>query len=179
MAIRKYKGILPELSQTCWVDRSAQVIGQCQLAEDVSVWPCAVLRGDVNDIKVGPRSNIQDGVVVHATHESARSKGSKTIIGADVTVGHNVVLHGCIIDDECLIGMGSVILDNAHIKKHVLIGANSLVPAGKTLESGFLYLGSPVKQMRPLTDDEKAFFTYSSAHYVKLKNEFMSEESSV
>ncbi|WP_044411684.1 gamma carbonic anhydrase family protein [Thiomicrospira microaerophila] len=176
MAIRKYKGVVPKLAESAWVDQSAQVIGRCELSEDVGIWPCAVLRGDVNDIKIGARSNIQDGAVVHTTHESARSKGSKTIVGADVTVGHNAVLHGCIIEDECLIGMGAVVLDNAHVKKHVLIGANSLVPAGKLLESGYLYVGSPVKQLRALTDQEKAFFKYSAEHYVKLKNDFAAED---
>ncbi|UQB42380.1 gamma carbonic anhydrase family protein [Thiomicrospira microaerophila] len=176
MAIRKYKGILPQMADSAWVDTSAQVIGKCELAEDVGIWPCAVLRGDVNDIKIGARSNIQDGAVVHTTHESERSKGSKTLVGEDVTIGHNAVLHGCIIEDECLIGMGAVILDNAHIKKQVLVGANSLVPPGKVLESGYLYVGSPVKQMRALTDQEKAFFKYSAAHYVKLKNEFAAED---
>lgn len=176
MAIRKYKGILPQMAERAWVDTSAQVIGKCELAEDVGIWPCAVLRGDVNDIKIGARSNIQDGAVVHTTHQSESSKGSKTLVGEDVTIGHNAVLHGCIIEDECLIGMGAVILDNAHIKKHVLVGANSLVPPGKVLESGYLYVGSPVKQMRALTDQEKAFFKYSAAHYVKLKNEFAAED---
>ena len=176
MAIRNYKGLVPSLAQSAWVDHSAQVIGQCELAEDVSIWPCAVLRGDVNAIKIGTRSNIQDGAVVHTTHESARSKGSKTIVGADVTVGHNAVLHGCIVEDECLIGMGAVVLDNAHVQKHVLIGANSLVPAGKVLESGYLYVGSPVKQLRALTEQEKSFFKYSAEHYVKLKNDFAAED---
>lgn len=172
MSIRRYKHFTPEIEKTAWVDSSAVVIGQCQLAEDVGVWPNATLRGDVNAIKIGARSNIQDGTVCHTTHDSPMTKGSQCIVGADVTIGHNVVLHGCVIEDECLIGMGSVVLDNAVVQKHVLVGANSLVPAGKVLESGYLYVGSPVKQLRPLTDDEKAFFKYSAEHYVKLKNDF-------
>ncbi|AEG30823.1 gamma carbonic anhydrase family protein [Thiomicrospira cyclica] len=179
MTLRSYKGIGPELAKSAWVDPSAQVIGPCHLAEDVSIWPCAVLRGDVSAIEIGARSNIQDGAVVHATHVSERTRGSMTRVGCDVTVGHNVVLHGCILEDECLIGMGAIVLDNAVVQKHVLVGANSLVPAGKVLDSGYLYLGSPVKQIRPLTDDEKAFFKYSAAHYVKLKNEFAAESSVV
>lgn len=172
MSIRKYLGIVPQLAASAWVDESAVVIGKCQLGEDVGIWPNATLRGDVNDIIIGNRSNIQDGAVVHTTHASEVSKGSKCIVGQDVTVGHNAVLHGCIIEDECLIGMGAVVLDNAVVQKHVLVGANSLVPPGKVLESGYLYVGSPVKQARPLTDAEKAFFKYSAAHYVKLKNDF-------
>lgn len=174
--LRKYKGIVPQVHDKAWADPSAQVIGDVELAEDVSIWPCAVLRGDVNSIKIGARSNIQDGAVVHTTHESERSKGSKTRVGCDVTVGHNAVLHGCVIEDECLIGMGAVVLDHAVVQKHVLVGANSLVPPGKVLESGYLYVGSPVKKMRALTDEEKAFFKYSAAHYVKLKNDFTAED---
>lgn len=173
MSIRDYKGVVPVMSVSSWVDISAVVIGRCELGEEVSVWPNATLRGDVNDIKVGARSNIQDGCVLHTTHESAHSKGSKCIVGQDVTVGHNVVLHGCVIEDECLIGMGSVVLDNAVVQKHVLVGANSLVPPGKVLESGHLYVGSPVKKARALTDEEIAFFKYSAAHYVALKNDYV------
>lgn len=176
MAIRKYKGILPQLVDSAWVDESAVVIGKCVLEVDASVWPNATLRGDVNDIHIGARSNIQDGAVLHTTHQSDISVGSKCIVGEDVTVGHNVVLHGCILEDECLIGMGSVVLDNAVVQKHVLVAANSLVPPGKVLESGYLYVGSPVKQARPLSEKEIAFFKYSAAHYVKLKNEYQAEE---
>lgn len=178
MTIRTYKGINPQLADTAWVDKSAVVIGKCVLGAEVGIWPNATLRGDVNDIVIGERSNIQDGAVLHTTHESEISKGSKCIVGKDVTVGHNAVLHGCIIEDECLIGMGAVVLDNAIVEKHVLVGANSLVPAGKVLESGHLYVGSPVKKARPLTDEERAFFKYSASHYVKLKNEFQAEEVS-
>lgn len=176
MAIRGYKGIQPQLSDSAWVDVSAVVIGKCELAEDVAIWPNATLRGDVNAIKIGARSNIQDGCVLHTTHDSDFTKGSECIVGKDVTVGHNVVLHGCIIEDECLIGMGSVVLDHAVVQKHVLVGANSLVPAGKVLESGYLYVGSPVRRLRALTNEEKAFFKYSAENYVKLKNEFREED---
>lgn len=176
MTIRNYKGISPEIAQTAWIDESAVVIGDCLLGEEVGIWPNATLRGDVNQIKIGARSNIQDGCVVHTTHEGDFSKGSQCIVGKDVTVGHNAVLHGCIIEDECLIGMGAIVLDNAVVKKHVLIGANSLVPPGKVLESGYLYVGSPVKQARPLTEKEIAFFTYSAEHYVRLKNDYAQAE---
>ncbi|WP_130538309.1 gamma carbonic anhydrase family protein [Thiomicrorhabdus indica] len=172
MSVRMYKSFTPSLQESTWVDESAVVIGRCELAEDVSVWPNATLRGDVNDIQIGARSNIQDGCVLHTTHESDISKGSKCIVGEDVTVGHNVVLHGCVLENECLIGMGAVVLDNAVVQTHVLVGANSLVPAGKVLESGYLYLGSPVKKIRELTQEEKAFFKYSAQHYVKLKNDY-------
>lgn len=175
MTLRSYLSIYPTLDENAWVDESAVVIGKCVLGKDVGIWPNATLRGDVNDIQIGDRSNIQDGAVVHTTHESAVSKGSKCIVGKDVTVGHNAVLHGCIIEDECLIGMGAVVLDNAVVQKHVLVGANSLVPPGKVLESGYLYVGSPAKKARALTDEEKAFFKYSAEHYVKLKNDFQTQ----
>ena len=178
MSLRSYKGVTPLLSHSAWVDESAVVIGKCVLSDDVGIWPNATLRGDVNDIVIGERSNIQDGAVVHTTHESDISKGSKCIVGKDVTVGHNAVLHGCIIEDECLIGMGSVVLDNAVVQRHVLVGANSLVPPGKVLESGYLYVGSPVKQARALTEKEIAFFKYSAEHYVRLKNEYQQEVES-
>ena len=176
MSVRKYKGIAPSIADSAWVDESAVVIGKCVLAENVSVWPNATLRGDVNDIEIGEGSNIQDGAVVHTTHQSDISNGTKCIVGKNVTVGHNAVLHGCIIEDECLIGMGAVVLDNAVVQTHVLVGANSLVPPGKVLESGYLYVGSPVKQARPLTDKEKAFFKYSADHYIKLKNDYQEME---
>lgn len=179
MAVRAYKGILPTINDSAWIDESAVVIGKCVLEANASIWPNATLRGDVNDIYIGEGSNVQDGAVVHTTHESDISTGSKCIVGKHVTVGHNAVLHGCIIEDECLIGMGAVVLDNAVVQKHVLVGANSLVPAGKVLESGYLYVGSPVKQARPLTEQERAFFRYSAEHYVKLKNDYQQPEAAL
>ena len=116
MAIRKYQSFEPQIETSAWVDESAVVIGKCVLGQDVGIWPNATLRGDVNDIVIGDRSNIQDGAVVHTTHESEISKGSKCIVGKDVTVGHNAVLHGCILEDECLVGMGAVVIDNAVVQ---------------------------------------------------------------
>jgi len=176
MNIRQYQGVFPVIKEGAWVDQSAVVIGKCVLKEGVSIWPNVTLRGDVNRIIVGARSNIQDGAVLHTTHDSDLTKGSQCIVGEDVTVGHNVVLHGCTIENECLIGMGAVVLDHAVVQHQVLVGASSLVPSGKILESGYLYLGSPVKKIRPLTDKERAFFRYSAAHYVKLKNEYQAAE---
>ncbi len=176
MTLRTYKGISPQLDASAWVDDSAVVIGQCTLGPDASVWPNATLRGDVNKIQIGARSNIQDGAVVHTTHQSDLTTGTQCLVGEDVTIGHNAILHGCTIEDECLIGMGAVVLDNAVVQRYVLVGANSLVPPGKVLESGFLYVGTPVKQVRPLTEKEIAFFKYSAAHYVRLKNDYRAEE---
>ncbi len=176
--IENYLTHQPQIADSAWVHPSAVVIGKVWLGKDVGVWPCAVLRGDVHDLKIGNRSNVQDGAVIHATHPSHfNESGYPTTVGEDVTIGHNAILHGCTIGDRVLVGMGATVLDGAVVESDVMIGANSLVPMGKTLESGFLYVGSPVKALRPLTDKEKEFLTYSPAHYVGLKNEYQSAES--
>jgi carbonic anhydrase/acetyltransferase-like protein (isoleucine patch superfamily) len=151
----------------------ATVIGEVSLGRDASVWPGAVIRGDVNSIAVGEASNIQDNSVLHVSHRTAADPaGGPLVVGARVTVGHAVILHACTIEDECLIGMGSIILDRAVVQKHVLLGAGSLVPEGKVLESGHLYLGRPARLVRPLTEEEIAYFDYSAEHYVKLAQSY-------
>tara|TARA_R110000868_G_scaffold158036_4_gene385863 strand:+ start:29524 stop:30051 length:528 start_codon:yes stop_codon:yes gene_type:complete len=174
MSIRPYKKIMPTLGEDVYVDEQACVIGDVTLGDDSSVWPCAVVRGDVNTIRIGSRTNIQDNSMLHVTHKNEEfPDGFALTIGDDVTVGHNVVLHACTINNRCLIGMGAVVLDGAVLEEHVMIGANSLVPPGKVLESGYLYLGSPVKQIRPLTEKEIAHFEYSAKHYAKLKDDYL------
>ena len=174
MSIRNFQSHQPQLGKNVFIDETAVIIGQVQLGDDCSVWPLTAIRGDVNHITIGHRTNVQDGTVCHVTSPSKSDpQGNPLIIGNDVTIGHRVVLHGCTIEDECLIGMNSVVLDQAVVKKQVLVGANSLVPPGKVLESGYLYLGSPIKQIRKLTDDEITFFKHSAAHYVKLKNKYL------
>ena len=168
MAIEAFERIMPVIGEGSWVAPQATVIGRCTLGREVSIWPQAVLRGDVNTIEVGDRTNIQDGAVVHVTHESPFTRGAATRIGADVTVGHNATLHGCTIEDECLIGMNAVVLDGAVVQRHVMVGAHALVPPGKVLESGWLYVGAPVRAVRRLTEEEIAFFRYSARHYVEL-----------
>ncbi|ASK28107.1 gamma carbonic anhydrase family protein [Neisseria chenwenguii] len=169
MTVRTFQKHAPQIDESCFIDETAVVIGEIELAADVSVWPLAVLRGDVNFIRIGARSNVQDGSVLHVSHKNAQKPdGSPLIVGEDVTIGHKVMLHGCRIGNRVLVGMSTVILDDAVIEDDVMIGAGSLVPPRKRLESGYLYVGSPVKQVRKLTDEEKAFLTYSSAHYIKL-----------
>ncbi|MBS9777712.1 MAG: gamma carbonic anhydrase family protein [Gammaproteobacteria bacterium] len=164
----------PTLGSNSWVHKSAVVIGKVTLGEDVSIWPCAVMRGDVHSLTIGNRSNVQDGAVIHATHPSAFNKdGYATTVGEDVTIGHNAILHGCTIGNRVLIGMGSTILDGSNIPDDVIIAANSLVPMNKQLESGYLYVGSPVKQIRPLTEKEMNFLPYSAKNYIDLKNNFI------
>ncbi|MNC58686.1 UDP-3-O-[3-hydroxymyristoyl] glucosamine N-acyltransferase [compost metagenome] len=147
------------------------VIGDVELGDDCSVWPLAVIRGDMHSIRIGARTSIQDGSVLHITHAGPFNPGGYPLeIGEDVTVGHKVTLHGCRIGSRVLVGMGTIIMDGVVVEDEVVIGAGTLVPPGKTLESGYLYVGSPAKQARPLSDKERAFFAYSAANYVKLKD---------
>lgn len=169
--IRPFDGITPTVAESCFVDSTAVVIGDVELAENSSVWPCAVIRGDVNSIKIGEGSNIQDFAMLHVTHKRPVDPlGAPLVIGKHVTIGHHVTLHGCTIGDEVLIGIGTIVLDRVVIESQVLVGAGSLVPPNKRLESGYLYLGNPVKKVRALTDEEKAYFKYSAEHYMRLAN---------
>jgi carbonic anhydrase/acetyltransferase-like protein (isoleucine patch superfamily) len=177
-AVRSYLHYSPKLGQRVMIDPSSVVIGNVELADDVSIWPLVAIRGDVNAVKIGPRSNIQDGSVLHVTHKSEHNpEGYPLLIGEDVTVGHKAMLHGCAIGNRVLVGMGSILLDGAVIEDDVMIGAGSLVPQNKRLKSGFLYLGSPVKQIRPLTEAEKEGLKYSANNYVKWKNDYLDQES--
>lgn len=174
--LRSYKGIYPDIDESAYVDESAVLVGDIVISQDASVWPLVAARGDVNHIRIGERSNIQDGSVLHVTHKNTSNPdGFPLIIGNDVTVGHKVMLHGCTIHNRVLIGMASIVLDGAVIEDDVMVGAGSLVPPNKTLESGYLYVGSPVKQARPLKEYELAFLKQSAENYVKNKNEYLSE----
>ena len=169
--IRNFEDHIPQLADSVFVDESAVVTGDVVIGEDSSVWPCCSVRGDIHSIRIGARSNIQDGSILHVTHDSEYAPGgNKLTVGDDVTVGHNVVLHACTVEDLCLIGMGSIVLDGAVVQSGAMVGAGSLVPPNKVLEGGYMWLGSPVKKVRELTDKEKAFLEYSAQHYVKLKN---------
>lgn len=167
--IRRHQQWTPRIAASAWIDPQATVIGQVTIGDDSSIWPQVVIRGDIHRIDIGARTNIQDGSVLHVTHDSQYSPGgSPLVIGNDVTVGHNATLHACTIGDGCLIGMGSIVLDKAMLEPGVMLGAGSLVPPGKRLEGGYLWLGSPVRRARPLDDEEKNYLLYSAAHYVKL-----------
>lgn len=174
--IRSFKNITPSIDGSSYIDEAACVIGDVVIGEDCSVWPMVVIRGDVNSIRIGNRTNIQDGSVLHVTHKGPLSpEGNALHIGSDVTIGHGAVIHACTIGDECLIGMGAVVLDAAVIEKGAMVGAGSVVSPAKVLEGGYLYLGAPARQMRELNQKEKDFLVYSAQHYVKLKNEYLSE----
>ncbi|MGZ8271507.1 MAG: gamma carbonic anhydrase family protein [Methylophilus sp.] len=174
--IQRFQNHLPEIAEDVYVHPTATLIGDVKVDSDCSIWPGVVIRGDVNYIRIGEGTNIQDLSVLHVNHPSEDDPdGSPLIIGKNVTVGHTVILHGCTIEDECLIGMGSIVMDKAVVQKHVLLAAGSLVPEGKVLESGYLYVGSPVRRIRLLTEDEISQFIYSAHHYIQLKNEYLKD----
>ncbi|WP_286240681.1 gamma carbonic anhydrase family protein [Neptuniibacter halophilus] len=177
MKIRTYQGMTPKLGERVFVDPTAVVLGDVELGDDVSVWPLTVIRGDMHRIRVGNRCSLQDGSVLHITHAGPYNPdGFPLILGDDVTVGHQAMLHGCTIGSRVLVGMGAMIMDGAVVEDEVIVGAGSLVPPGKTLESGYLYIGRPVKQQRPLTEKEREFFRYTAANYVRLKDKHLEED---
>lgn len=174
MSVRTFDRISPTLGANVYIDPAADVIGRVTLGDDVSIWPRAVLRGDVNTISVGARTNVQDGTIVHVTHDGPYSPGGyAAAIGADVTAGHGCIIHACTIGDRCLIGMGAIVMDGAVIEDDVLLAAGSLVSPGKRLESGYLYRGRPVRQVRVLQDEELEMLRYSAAHYVRIKDRYL------
>ena len=174
MALRPYKGLLPKLGARVYVDESAAVIGDVDIGADSSIWPMCSVRGDVNHIRIGARTNIQDNSVIHVTHRySELPEGKAALVGDDVTVGHQCVLHACNIGNRCLIGMGSIVLDGAVLHDGVLLGAGSLVTEGTELEGGYLWLGRPATRARALPEKEMAWFEYSAKHYVKLKDDYI------
>ena len=173
MPLAPYLDTAPVLDTGVFIHDSAQVIGDVSLGRDSSVWCNAVLRGDVQRIVVGEGSNIQDLTMGHVSHRSAaKPEGSPLLIGSHVTVGHSVILHGCRIGDECLIGMGSLVMDDAVIEDRVMLGAGSLVPPGKRLQAGQLYMGRPALPVRALTSEEIAYLRYSAEHYVRVKRQY-------
>lgn len=172
--IRSYRGIEPQLGEHVYVDQSAVIVGDVQLGEHSSVWPLVAIRGDVNFVRIGARTNVQDNSVLHVSRISeGNPDGHPLLIGDDVTVGHHVMLHGCSIGNRVLIGMSAVIMDGAVVEDDVIIGAGSLVPPGKTLKSGYLYVGSPVKEARPLSQAERNFLPQSANNYVQLKEDYL------
>ena len=176
--IRPFGKHSPQLGEQCYIDPSAVVIGNVTLGDDCSVWPQAVIRGDMHRITIGARSSIQDGSVLHITHDSQYNPGGWPLtIGEEVTVGHRCVLHGCSLGNQVLIGNGAIIMDGAVLEDQVVVAANALVAPGKVLRSGYLYVGSPARETRELTAQEIAFFAYTANNYVKLKNQHLAEQS--
>lgn len=171
--IRPFEDLKPNIAPSAYIDPQAVVIGDVKVGENASIFPMAVARGDIHRIEIGARTNIQDGSILHVTHDSAYCPGGlPLIIGENVTVGHQVTLHACTIGDYCLIGMGSIVLDGAVLEPYTLLGAGSLVSPHKTLEGGFLWRGSPAKKIRPLTEKEMQYFEYSAQNYVRLAQRY-------
>ncbi|WP_051227349.1 gamma carbonic anhydrase family protein [Oceanospirillum beijerinckii] len=176
-AIRSFQGMEPQLGERVFVDPSAVVLGDVVMGDDCSVWPLTVIRGDMHRIRIGARTSVQDGSVLHITHAGPfNPDGFPLTIGDDVTIGHQAMLHGCTIGSRVLVGMGTMVMDGAVVEDDIIIGAGSLVPPGKTLEAGYLYVGRPVEQKRKLTEKELSFFTYTAGNYVKLKDQHITED---
>lgn len=174
MNIRAFEQHRPIIPDSTYVDETAQAIGAVTLGDDSSLWPFSVVRGDVNHIEIGARTNIQDATVIHVTHDGPYSPGGfPTRIGDEVTVGHRCLLHACEIGSRCLIGMGAIVMDGAVVEDEVLLAAGSLVSPGKRLQGGWLHRGSPARPVRALTDRERDLLRYSAAHYVRLKNRYL------
>ena len=173
--IRPYLDRHPVLGQRVYVDEAARVIGDVVLGDDVSVWPFTVIRGDVNFVRIGARTNVQDGTVIHVSHDGPHAKlgGFATVIGEDVTIGHKAIIHACRIEDAVLIGMGAIVLDGAVVKKHGFVGAGALIAPGKVVGEGELWLGNPARKARMLSDAEIEALYYSAGHYVRLKDEYL------
>ncbi|RLA47907.1 MAG: gamma carbonic anhydrase family protein [Gammaproteobacteria bacterium] len=170
--LRSFQNKIPATGQRVLIDPSAVVLGDVSLGDDVSVWPQATIRGDVHHITVGARASVQDGCVLHVTHASSYNPdGWPLQIGCDVTIGHNATLHGCTVGDRVLVGMGAIVMDGAVVEDDVVIAAGALVTPGKRLRSGYLYAGGPAREMRKLSAQEMAYFTYIASNYVKLKDQ--------
>lgn len=174
--IEAFQNQLPEIAEAVYIHPSATVIGAVTIGKESSIWPSTVVRGDVNKISIGRGTNVQDLSMLHVSHKSSRDPdGAPLMVGNNVTIGHSVILHGCTIEDECLIGMGSIVMDKVVVQTRVMVAAGSLVPEGKVLESGYLYVGSPARRIRKLTDEELKHFMYSANHYIKLKNQYLNK----
>jgi carbonic anhydrase/acetyltransferase-like protein (isoleucine patch superfamily) len=179
MAIRPFRHIYPKLGERVYIDPAACVIGDVVLGDDASIWPGVVVRGDVHYIRIGARTNIQDGSVIHVTHAGpyTGSSGFPTQIGADVTIGHAAVIHACTIEDVVLIGMHATVLDGVIVRKHGFVGAGAVVAPGKIVGERELWLGNPAKLVRLLSDREVEQLHYSAQHYVRLKDQYLEQMS--
>lgn len=178
MGTRSFEGKSPSLGKANFIDPSAQVIGDVSLGDDCSVWPCAVIRGDMHRISLGARVSVQDNAVLHITHDSTFYPGGFSLtVGDDVTIAHQAMLHGCTIGSRVMIGMQAMVMDGAVLEDDVILAAGSLVPPGKRLPGGYLYRGRPAQSARPLTDEERQFLTYVAGNYVRLKDRYLLEKN--
>ncbi|EED34439.1 anhydrase, family 3 protein [Luminiphilus syltensis NOR5-1B] len=177
--IRRFGDWVPTIGSGVMIDPSAVVLGDITLGDDVSIWPHCSVRADMHRITIGNRTNIQDNSVLHITHAgNFNPDGFPLTIGSEVTVGHRALLHGCTIGNRVLIGMGAIVMDGAVVEDEVMIAAGALVTPGKHLPSGYVYGGSPARQMREMTDKEREFLSYSAGNYVNLKNTYLNRDQS-
>jgi gamma-carbonic anhydrase len=170
--IRPFRGVYPKIAASCYIDPSAQVIGDVEIGERSSVWPNVTIRGDVNQIRIGEESNVQDNSVIHVEHDIY-----PTIIGNRVTVGHSVTLHGCVIEDDCLIGIGAIVLNGARVGKGTVIAAGALVPERMQIPPGSMVMGMPAKVKRELRPEEIERFRENAQNYVRYREAFREEPS--
>lgn len=174
MNIRPFGPHRPEISSGVYIDPAAHVIGDVAIGEDASLWPCVVARGDVHYIRIGARSNVQDGSVLHVTHEGEHTgEGFPLVIGDDVTIGHAAVVHACTVGDACLIGMHATLLDGVIMNRRSMVGAGAVVTPGKVIGEGELWVGNPARCVRKLSDQEIERLYYSAQHYVRLKDRYL------
>ena len=175
-SLRPYQGRWPAVGARAWLDPLSVVIGDVELGDDVSVWPFAAIRGDVHWIRVGARTNVQDNAVLHVTHDGRYTPGGYPLeIGADVTIGHAAILHGCRVGDACLVGMGAVVMDGAVLEDGCMVAAGAVVTPGTVVRAGTLVRGNPAREARPLSDTEREMIRYNAAHYVRLKDRYLDE----
>jgi carbonic anhydrase/acetyltransferase-like protein (isoleucine patch superfamily) len=175
-SLRDFQGMSPVIGERVLIDPSAVVLGDVKLGDDVSIWPQVAIRGDMHSITVGARTSVQDGCVLHITHAGPfNPDGWPLSIGSDVTIGHGAILHGCTVGSRVLVGMGATVMDGAVIEDDVVIAAGALVTPGKRLRSGYLYAGSPAREMRELSQKEMDYFVYSASNYVQLKDRHIAE----
>jgi carbonic anhydrase/acetyltransferase-like protein (isoleucine patch superfamily) len=178
MSIRSHAGLQPRIAKKVYIDPDSVVIGDVEIGPESSVWPMTVIRGDIHRIRIGARTSVQDGSILHVTHAGPfNPDGFPLLIGDDVTIGHKAMLHGCTIGNRILIGMAAIIMDGAVVNDEVIIAAGTLVPPGKVLESGYLYMGNPVRQARPLKPRELEFFAYTAKRYVDLAAAYLEQTS--
>jgi Carbonic anhydrases/acetyltransferases, isoleucine patch superfamily len=168
--ILPFKGTLPTIADDCFIAPNATVIGDVVIGGGTNVWFGCVIRGDVHEIRIGERTNIQDGTIVHVT-------GGKfgTYIGSGITIGHGAVLHACTLEDGCFVGMGATILDGAVVESGAMVAAGAVVTPGKRVKAGELWAGNPAKLMRALRPEDAAWFPVSADNYVKLAGQYRSE----
>jgi carbonic anhydrase/acetyltransferase-like protein (isoleucine patch superfamily) len=173
-SIRSFHGFSPDVSPSAYIDPAAHVIGHVKVGHDSSIWPTAVVRGDAHLIRIGERTNIQDGALLHVTHDTQYTLGGFALtIGSDVTIGHGAALHGCTVQDAAFIGMNATILDGTLIKRHAFVGAGAVVPQGRIVGEGELWLGNPARCVRLLSSDEVQQIYYAARQYVKLKSHYL------